>query len=214
MPKPRKKDTKSPEKTMRIFCEGEKTEPSYIEGYIGQTRVDNLTTVVKVESTRKNTPVQLVEEAVKLKKSRVSLPDDEFWVVYDRESIAKYPDALHAKAADMAKANGIEIALTNVCFECWLHLHFEHTTAPYSCYDDFSRRSNFKTLFKEKSGMDYEKSSKFLFETIKSLIPQARQRANRINADSLRNCPPGKTAHHQINPYFGMPKLLDDIDNF
>lgn len=214
MPKPRKKGNKRPEKILKIFCEGAKTEPTYLEGYIGLTKRDNRKSVVKIEPTKKNTPVQLVEEAVRAKKSREALPDDVFWVVYDRESPTKYPDALHAKAADQAKANGIEIALSNVCFECWLHLHFESSAAPFSCYDDFIKRSNFKKLFEEKAGSSYEKSAKFLFDIVQGLIPDARERAKKINADSLKNCETGRSQPHQINPYFGIPALLDSIDDF
>ena len=102
MPKPRKPSKLKPLKTLKIFCEGEKTEPNYLKGYIATLDNETRKSVVEIEKTRKNTAVQLVEEAIKAKKSSQSLPEDEFWVVYDRESVAKYPDELHAKAFDKA----------------------------------------------------------------------------------------------------------------
>lgn len=148
---------------MKIFCEGEKTEPFYINGYI-QTFVNpERKTVVTIEKTRKNTPVQLVEVAIQAKESRVSLPNDEFWVVYDRESIAKYSDTLHAKARQRATSKGIKVALSNVCFEYWLLIHLVNTQSPYTCYDDLRKNSSFNSKVRELCGTDYEKSSPYLF---------------------------------------------------
>ena len=67
MPKPRKPSTLKPLKTLRIFCEGEKTEPNYLNGYISSLADKARKSVVAVQKTRKNTPVQLVEEAIKSK---------------------------------------------------------------------------------------------------------------------------------------------------
>ncbi|WP_139336008.1 RloB family protein, partial [Shigella sonnei] len=70
---------------MFIFCEGDKTEPLYISSYIDD-KVKTKTKVIKIPKTKKNTPVQLVEEAISVKKSNKSISGDEFWVVYDREA--------------------------------------------------------------------------------------------------------------------------------
>ncbi|WP_037492591.1 RloB family protein [Sphingomonas sp. PAMC 26605] len=86
MPKPRKPANLTPLKTLRIFCEGAKTEPNYINGYIETLDPSSRKSVVEVEKTKKNTAIQLVEEAIKSKRSVNALPGDENWVVYDRES--------------------------------------------------------------------------------------------------------------------------------
>ena len=90
MPKPKKRERQELKPRLHIFCEGEKTEPNYLNLYIGAVLPG--TKLIIVEKTNKNTPVQLVEEALKAKAKE---PDgDIFWVVYDREGQAKYPDAL------------------------------------------------------------------------------------------------------------------------
>lgn len=212
MPKPRKSSDLVPERTMKIFCEGEKTERFYIIGYL-ETDLDRKK-VVGVEKSKKNTPVQLVEEAIKAKESPKSLPNDEFWVVYDRESAAKYPDALHAKARQLADRNGIKVALSNVCFEYWLLIHLVDTTAPYSSYDDLHRNSPFIRAIKERFDIDYEKSSVELFNLIKDDIPQARQRGTRLNEQGRKNADRLRDKDHHNNPYMGMVHLLDAIDQF
>ena len=85
---------------LHIFCEGRKTEPNYIEHYKDLFCLEKRASIV-VEKTDKTTPVQLVEEAIQKKASPSVGKDDEFWVVYDRESPAKYEgyDSLASKPA-------------------------------------------------------------------------------------------------------------------
>ncbi|NML13237.1 RloB domain-containing protein [Sphingobium sp. AR-3-1] len=214
MPKPRKPATQIPEKTMKIFCEGEKTEPNYINSYLDHIGSTNQQSVVRVEKTRKNTPVQLVEAAINAKNNPATLPDDIFWVVYDRENVAKYTDALHAKARKMADQKGINIALSNVCFEYWILLHLVDTQAPYSDFKDLKKTSALNAEFKKLDCDNYEKSSATIFDIVKHGLDNARTRAVRLNAAGKQNAQHGRDQDHQINPYMGMVDLLDDIDNF
>jgi hypothetical protein len=214
MPKPRKPSNVKPFKTLRIFCEGEKTEPVYLNGYLKTLHDTARKSVVRIEDTNKNTPVQLVEVAINAKNSPNSLPDDEIWVVYDRESVAKYDDSLHATARQNAAGAGVKIAICNVCFEYWLLLHFVETDAPYSSFDNLMKNSALKAAFKSACGYDYEKSGRSLFEKLKAHIPEARKRALRLNNNGKQNANPARSEPHQINPYVGIVELLDAIDAF
>src|SRR5262249_27212226 len=49
---------------------------------------------------------------------------DEVWCVYDVDSHPKLADAFQ-----QARDNGIELAISNPCFELWLLLHFREQTA-------------------------------------------------------------------------------------
>jgi len=214
MPKPRKPSKLRPLKTLKIFCEGEKTEPNYLKGYI--TLLDNEArkSVVEVQKTKKNTAVQLVEEAVKSKRSPGSLPEDEFWVVYDRESVAKYKESDHAKAFDRAVSCGVKVALCNVCFEHWLLLHFVNTEAPYQNCDDLLNNSPLRESVQNTCGEDYDKASLSIFSAIKDKIPDARSRGEKINLRGKQAAPHGKDKPYQINPYVGIVDLLQAIDDF
>lgn len=214
MPKKRKPSHLKPLKTLRIFCEGERTEPNYLKGYIATLDNSARKSVVEIQKTRKNTAVQLVEEAISMKNSSDSLPDDEFWVVYDRESIAKYSDDLHAKARAKAIKAGINVALCNVCFEYWLLIHLVDTDAPFGSYDDLISTSAFRAQMKAQCGCDYEKSIRSIFALLKSRLPDARTRAKRLNAKGLERAEAGRDQPHHINPYVGVVDLLDAIDAF
>ena len=191
---------------LHIYCEGEKTEPNYIRSYI-ETRFPG-TRLSPVRSTRKNTPVQLVEEAIKAKRDTENRPiDDVFWVVFDREAVNQYPDALHAKARQLAKVNGIHIAFSNVCFEVWLLLHFEKTTKAYASYEDLRKQS---LLRKHIPG--YEKGTKHAFT--KEQIATARANAKKMNKQTKAGADRSWHEPYQWNPYTDVYKLLDAIDTF
>jgi hypothetical protein len=214
MPKKRKPSQLKPLKTLRIFCEGERTEPNYLKGYIATLDIRARKSVIEVEKTRKNTAIQLVEEAIDIKKSSGSLPEDEFWVVYDRESVGKYSDDLHAKARAKADKAGIRIALCNVCFEYWLLIHLADTDAPFGSYDDLIGNSVLRAEMKAQCGCDYDKSARSIFDLLKPYLTDARARAKRLNAKGLESAEAGRDQPHHINPYVGVVDLLDAIDGF
>jgi len=214
MPKPRSKTVRKVPCKMHIYCEGEKTEPNYIQNYINNLDDNALRKVVIIEHTKKNTPVQLVNTAIELKNSKNCPKGDVFWVVYDREAVGKYSDQLHDQAYTRAKSNDINIAITNVCFEQWLILHFISSEAAYTCYDDLINRSCLKSEFKKISGKDYNKGCSEIYKHISEKIDKARERAKKINAKILEAAIAGKTKPYHLSPYTDMPSLLDAIDSF
>lgn len=212
MPRPRWNNAPQVVKKLRVFCEGEKTEPYYINGYIRHSRTDNKTSV-EVMDCNKNTPLQLVEAAIKFKNSNRTIQGDEFWVVYDRESVAKISRARHMEAWDKAHTNDINIALNNVCFEFWLLLHFTESSTSYNSFDDLKKNSDLFTEVKKCCGKKYDKASAVLFEKIQNSIKPARDRARKINTAGL-TCAGPQCKPFDINPYTDMPKLLEAIDRF
>ena len=191
---------------LHIFCEGSKTEPNYIEHYKDLFCLGKSASIV-VEKTDKTTPVQLVEEAVNLKNSSCSCRTDEFWVVYDRESPVKYDEKLHQKAREKARKNGINIALSNVCFEVWLLLHYQSTCAACNTCDELIRRKDFKTYFPS-----YEKGSECRLS--EADIMTARKNADSLNKRTINASNENWKEPSMWNPYTDMYRLLDAIDAF
>jgi hypothetical protein len=188
---------------LHIFCEGEKTEPNYLRGYIDAMFPG--TRLSPIRKTAKNTPVQLVEVAIKAQDDNP--PDDVFWVVYDRESVAKYPEKLHAEAYSKARKFGIQVALSNVCFEVWILLHFQKTVAAYDNYDDLRKHSKLCEHIR-----DYDKGAKTHFS--EEEIDLARKNAEKMNANTISGANLEWTEPYQWNPYTDVYKLLDAIDAF
>lgn len=195
---------------MYIYCEGAKTEPSYISSYISEFASDKAK-VLSIEPTRKNTPIQLVEEAIKKKEKCFS--GDEFWVVYDRESVSKYSKENHKIALDKAKANGINVVISNVCFEFWILLHFEETTKTFSSYENLMNSSNLKDYLKRVGIRKYDKGSDELYHKINKGVAYARQRAKSVNSSVSQVAAMG-VEPYELNPYSNVYELLDAIDAF
>ncbi|WP_350313351.1 RloB family protein [Dickeya fangzhongdai] len=197
---------------MYIFCEGAKTEPLYLSSYIEEF-AKNKSKIISIPKTRKNTPVQLVDEAINKKNSKESISGDVFWVVYDRESVAKYPRSKHKEAWDKAKKNGINIAISNVCFEFWVLLHFEETTQPYSSFQDLINNSNLKSKLISAGIKSYDKGSDELYFKIRKGINNARKRAQKVN-NLIISSSPKNSEEYDYLPFTKIHHLLDAIDNF
>ncbi len=202
MPKRNKRPQQELRPRFHIYCEGAKTEPFYFERYI-QKRFPGAK-LIKIEPTKKNTAKQLVQVACKAQKSAPA--GDIFWVVYDRECPGKYSDALHAEARQKAKGK-VEVAISNVCFEIWLLLHFQPTCKAHDCYDDLRAHSPLKKYIP-----NYDKADRREYSDEE--IAQARQHAERMNESTKRGANPEWTQPHQWNPYTDVHKLLDAIDEF
>jgi hypothetical protein len=195
-----------PKPLLHIFCEGAKTEPNYLRSYIEKKFPG--TTLIVIEKRKKNTPVELVEEAAGKKKCNSGAPNDIYWAVYDRESTTKYPDSLHAKARTSAIVNGIHIALSNVCFEVWLLLHFRTSSAAYMNCADLLKKSDLK----KKYIKDYDKADRRDYSDAE--IAAARKNAKHMNAQTISGANPKWKKPHQWNPYTNVHELLDAIDAF
>ncbi|MDO8067919.1 RloB family protein [Janthinobacterium sp. SUN206] len=215
MPKKLNKPKRKVLPQMHIYCEGEKTEPTYIRKYLNKFYDgDRRRELIVLEETKKNTPVQLVEEAVAHKNRRDCLADDVFWVVYDRESIAKYSNELHEKAMRLAKRNGVNVAISNVCFELWILLHFVKNSASYTSFTDLMNSSALRKELAKIGIQKYDKGEKKVFDLIGGDIGIARMNARDMNAQTKAAAQEKMLEPYLLNPYTEVNLLLDAIDEF
>lgn len=113
-----------------VVCEGEVTEPRYIETF--RLAHGANTVRVRVEAPGGD-PRALVETAIRLRDEATrrakrerdrNLAYDEVWCVFDVDEHARTPEARH-----LAASSRIRLAVSNPCFELWLLLHFAERTA-------------------------------------------------------------------------------------
>lgn len=111
-----------------IVCEGEKTEPNYFNGLKRSLRLTN----VEVQVVGKgDAPKRVVADAVRRKndrehdvtRGREEFAFDQVWCVIDVEQPGFNPSL--PGAISVASKTGIDVALSNPCFEFWYLLHFE-----------------------------------------------------------------------------------------
>ncbi len=108
-----------------IFCEGERTEPVYLEALKRRPEVKDVASVdLRIEADH-GMPETLVSSAIKARDKSADEEGevDEFWCVFDVEWPRNHPRI--REAVQRAGSNGINLAISNPCFELWLILHFE-----------------------------------------------------------------------------------------
>lgn len=130
-------------KIFLIVTEGKKTEPNYFEKLREYLRL----TALKVVHPEGTDPLTLTLNAILLrdkqkqeaKKRDDMVPFDEVWVVFDLEKPHDQRRELAQKAIALGKSKGIHFAQSDPCFEYWLLLHWQYTTAPFGGCDEVMR---------------------------------------------------------------------------
>ncbi|MFG2038221.1 RloB family protein [Dactylosporangium sp. NPDC048998] len=122
----RKVGERQPRKTLVILCEGQRTEPEYLDALRRDREVHDVAAVdIRIESNASGAvPLTLVRRAIEIReRARQEQSEiDEIWCVYDVEWPKHHPSLTEAR--DLAQRNGINLAVSNPCFELWLVLHF------------------------------------------------------------------------------------------
>ena len=110
-----------------VLVEGQRTE----DGYLVPLRRELRDKVLINIDNAGGAPLTLVQRAVELKRQTEREASrgrgrafDELWCVFDRD---EHPNV--AEALELARINGINVALSNPCIELWFILHFEDQTA-------------------------------------------------------------------------------------
>ena len=178
-----------------IVCEDSVASPAYLN----HCKLEWRSTGVEIHGEQCGaSPRTVVEYATRVKKERVRKARrggppvyDQVWCVFDRDQHAN----IH-QAVNMAKDNGIRIALSTPCFEVWLILHFEYTTRLFHDCTEVIRRLNghLGTLY-DKRAMPMDE----LFPVLDTaMIHAGRLRAN-------------NEATATDNPLTDVDKLIDEI---
>ena len=119
---------RSPLPRFLIVCEGTQTEPEYSREMRHLER-----SLIELKLSPGGVPKTLVERAVEMKNAAAgmakrqkddNLEYDHVWCVFD---IDEHPFVPEAK--QQARDNGIEVAVSNPCFELWALLHFRDQRA-------------------------------------------------------------------------------------
>lgn len=178
-----------------IACEGKVTEPSYFNEIRHLARIP-IELVIRAGAV----PKTLVEWAVKLKKdalrkARKQKDDnqryDQVWCVFDIDGHPFVPES-----KQQARDNGIELAISNPCFELWVLLHFRDQTS-------YIERGHLRHECK-KFIPDYDKqlpAAKLL-----KLYPEALRRARELDESQRKRGCDGD------NPSTGVFKLMEQIE--
>jgi hypothetical protein len=199
-PLKRRVATRRPRKTLLVFCEGERTEPEYLDALKRQPSVKEISAVdLRVETGHGGSvPKTLVSMAIEARErsSNEEGEIDEIWCVFDVEWPVNHPNL--KESIDLAQQNGINLAVSNPCFEVWLILHFQDY-ARWSENDDVRRLRRDVDGSRDK-GLD---PTKYM-----PLIREAARRAVNLDDKHKRD---GTFFPHD-NPSSGMYRLIEAVE--
>ncbi len=133
-----------PSEIVLIVCEGAKTEPLYFEWLCDEWKLKTRF-FSKAEIHGEDcgsAPISVVNRAIELKDARLrhskrefTEPFDQVWCVFDRNGHHGIPEA-----KEKARANDINVAFSDPCFEYWYLLHFEYTTMAFTRCNEAENR--------------------------------------------------------------------------
>lgn len=168
-------------KRLLIVCEDEKSSKLYFESFKRDEKLKRKLSSVDIDVVhpKDHSPVGLVNEAkVKKKKAkRDRNPYDEVWIVLDKDGHANLDQALVT-----ARDNKIKVALSIMCFEYWILLHFERKKKPFTKCDDiisYIKKEHFKKY--EKNTNSYASLKDKIETAIENAIWLMKQNKNDID---------------------------------
>jgi len=116
---------REPRPTILVVTEGEVTEPEYLHGLQRACRNPRVTIKVADQHGVPATLVRIAKQEKQEAEARAererdeNLAYDSVWCIFD---IDDHPAIGETK--EMARDNGIRLAISNPCIELWLLLHF------------------------------------------------------------------------------------------
>ena len=121
----RRGGTRTPAARIVVVTEGASTEPAYLSVF-GRLFGHQSVRVVPIGGAGDPRAVveRAIEESEKLKGDPLAYRDS-VWAMFDRDAHARFEEA-----KDLARGNGIPLAVSNPCFELWAIFHYRDHDAP------------------------------------------------------------------------------------
>ncbi|MEI7845991.1 MAG: RloB family protein [Chloroflexota bacterium] len=164
-----KAPTRSPFPRILIVCEGEKTEPFYLQSLADDLRLNKR--IVEIREASGSSPRSVVQDAKESYKREIKRNGgedsfDRVYCVMDRDEHATYDEALNS--IQTAKPEKVFHAITsNPCFEIWLLCYFICSTKAYTRTGNRSPGENVKHELKSKYLPSYEEGNKTIYQQLK-----------------------------------------------
>lgn len=199
----RRNASRAPYEKVLIVCEGEKTEPNYFLELVDHYEIN--TANVYVDGDCGSDPLSVAEHAIKRyqKEKGTDEPYDQVYCVIDRDAHPNF-DAAISKLNSQKPARTFHSIVSVPCFEYWLLLHFNYTTAAFVAAGGKSAGDR---VLSELKGYwpEYGKGKLGVFVHLFQALDFAKANAARGLADAKRT---GST-----NPSTNVHELVEYLQN-
>lgn len=186
-----------------VITNGEVTEPEYFDGLERELK----STVITVRHFRED-PAKLAEEARDLKSKEEGrrragsvCDSDAFRRVFVVTDVDQFTSDQFQKAARICRGSGIELIISNPCFEVWLIDHLSCCPESFTTSSDVERKAHDLKIVKGSRDKHVD------YPVIQGKWPDACNNARRHNAPSRRQTREslGSTS---FGPWTDMPNLI------
>jgi hypothetical protein len=198
----RRGPTREPYDLVLIVCEGEKTEPNYLQQLRATYKLSSVN--IKIVSPPATDPFSIVDFAIQ--ELRQDSDYDRAFCVFDRDEHTTFASALAAvKASDFGRSNRLVPIISTPCFELWLLLHYRYSNAPYA---RAGTRSACDMVVQELQTHfpGYNKGKKAVFAELASRMDLAIANAKRLEQDNIssKSENPATRVHHLVEYLIGL----------
>ncbi len=198
---------------IRLFCEGEKSEPNYFNGYFKAKGFHQPNMASKPrDHSPKGVAKAAKEEYKKAQKMKIPKERIFIWAVFDRDGHTGISEAI-----DMLRDTAIGIAFSNICFEYWILLHYENTSRPFQNCDEVI------SYIHKNHDSDYGKANDH-YQRLKHKIPNAIKNAQQLARhqkqfterpdailDGKNNHASPDSPNWQTNPYTDVHLIFESL---
>jgi len=175
----RRGPTRQPYDLVLIVCEGQKTEPNYLQALRATYALSSVN--IRIISPSASDPLSIVKFAIR------EIRDSEYdraFCVFDRDQHTNFDQAIGAIQQSRAGKAGRLIPITSTpCFELWLLLHFRYSNAPFTRTGNNSACDMAINELKAHFP-DYTKGRRTVFMELTSRIEGAINNAKRLEKDN------------------------------
>lgn len=189
-------------KTILIISEGRETEPNYFRKF----KCRNKGVQIKTPRNSRTDPISLIRFAEK-KGKEYSIKyenGDRIYCIYD---VNGNSDEQLEKAEEIASRKGMNVCLSNPCFELWFLLHYTYYNSFCCCSDLLNK---LKTYIP-----NYEKNMKNMYAVLEEKQCDALDRAKRLaeyhaksgNRSSIRKTNPLTSVHEVVDYINGINEI-------
>jgi hypothetical protein len=167
-----------------IVGEGEQTEHNYFIGLRGAEQMVRDRFVLDVLKGQGGSATDVVQLAVErqARKAHRGREYDEVWCVFDVEGEALRTDVRAAR--EFAGRHGIQLAVSNPCFEVWFLAHFRRSSRPFANAKKVSEEldAHWRKAFR----CDYEKNDPTHYQRLATATRTAIQNARSVRETDHR----------------------------
>ncbi|RGD60900.1 RloB domain-containing protein [Kitasatospora xanthocidica] len=192
--------SRSEQRRFLIYCEGERTEDQYFKGLKQELKSLPVTICLGGDHGE---PKSLVRSAIKHKERAAQsaadryTPYDEVWCVVDVEAPIPHPSL--DQALKLAQQAGVNMALSNPCFELWILLHLKRVSA-------YQTSDSMQTALEKAVDCGYTVQRKHLDYAKLRGSDDARYIEAKERAEKLRT---GSGIGHRANPWTNVDMLVE-----